>query len=376
MIFDHITVLSPGRINLIGEHIDYSGGHVLPAAIDLSIQFEFKKIDGSIAKISSKEAGSFEIDLSNDLVAVDTSWHNYFIGVIYGLQQLTQKTIGGFECSFSSTIPTGAGISSSAALESGIAKGLNELFELGLSDLDLINICQRAEHDFVGTPCGIMDQFTVIKAKANTLLLLNCNTLVYQEINADFKDYEVVLLNTNVTHELSTSEYHIRARECNEALAIVQSVYPAYEQLCDIPLYVIDALKPELDQKSPKLYQRATYAVEENNRTLKAAELIQKGKVEEFGALVYESHQGLSIKYEVSCEELDFLVDFSKSFYQVVGARMMGGGFGGCTINVVHTTFVDKYIKLASIAYQNQFDTELTPIRVKLSKGTHILSHY
>ena len=365
-----IIVKSPGRINLIGEHIDYNGGHVLPAAIDRKVILEFHKNDNGQCHVRSVDEGDFAFDIQNPLQISDTHWENYVLGVVDGIQKARPNQLGGFDCVISSELPIGAGISSSAALECGVAKGLNELFDLGLSNLELIEISRMAEHNFVGTKCGVMDQFAVTMGKRKKLLLLNCETLDYKLIDAEFAPYKILLLNTNVSHNLATSEYNTRREECEQALAVIKKDHPGYKFLADVPEHIIESYSEKL---SGKVYQRALFVSRENTRTLKAAELIQKGDIEGFGELMYQTHEGLSKNYEVSCPELDFLVDLSKDIPQVVGSRMMGGGFGGCTINLVEESFVNEFMDLASNAYKQKFDINLTSILVATSNGVETI---
>ena len=361
-----LIIASPGRINLIGEHVDYSGGHVLPAAIDKKITLRFKKNNTNVCTVYSKNFNtSFEIDLSN-IERSDVQWRNYILGVIHHIHLLKPNSVKGFDCELESDLPLGSGMSSSAALECGFAKGLNELFDIGLTDIELITLSKDAEHTFVGTKCGIMDQFAVVKGEKDHLLLLNCVTLEHRLIPADFGDYKVVLLNTNVSHNLASSEYNVRRDECNTAMEAINKKYPQYKLLAQVSFEVLDEFKKVLPEI---IYNRAHYVISENERTLLAVKALNENNIEQFGELLYQSHEGLSKKYEVSCDELDFLVDSTKDLEHVIGSRMMGGGFGGCTINLVHKDGVDSFIKNISIAYKERFNIELTPIDISISKG-------
>lgn len=365
-----VIIKSPGRINLIGEHIDYNGGHVLPAAIDLKVSFKFWKTENHWCKIRSDQEGEFSIDLLQPLKKSNSQWENYLIGVLDGLLGISPKKIKGFECTISSDLPVGAGISSSAAIECGFAQGINTLFNLQISDRVLIDISQKAEHHFVGTQCGIMDQFAVMMGKKNKLILLHCETLEFRLIDADFFPYSIVLIHSNVSHNLASSEYNTRREECNKALTHIQQKYPEYTFLSDVPISIINELQGSLQET---LYKRALYVSQENNRTLQAADHIQKKNIKEVGALMYQTHQGLSQDYEVSCPEIDFLVDFTKDIPQVLGSRMMGGGFGGCTINLIEHAYVNQFIPLITHAYKDAFKLEATPIQVDISNGVEAI---
>lgn len=362
-----IVIASPGRINLIGEHIDYNGGHVLPAAIDKKITLQYKKNNSDVCRIYSQNFKShFSIPL-NKLERSKVEWQNFILGVLYHIDNIKPNSIKGFDCIIESNLPLGSGISSSAALECGMAKGVSELFDLQLTDLQIIKLSRDAEHTFVGTKCGIMDQFAVVKGEKNHLILLNCDSLEYEQIEANFDPYIVVLLNTNVSHNLASSEYNVRRDECQTALKAIQKKYPKYRQLTNVPVKIIKEFKSVLPQK---IYNRALYVSQENKRTLKAVNKLKKNNLKAFGELLYKSHNGLQKLYEVSCKELDYLVKQTKNLDYVLGSRMMGGGFGGCTINLVHKDKVDDFVAQVSAAYEEQFNVQLSAILTTIGDGT------
>ena len=367
-----LTVHSPGRINLIGEHIDYNGGNVLPAAIDKKITFKFKiNTSGKQCFIKSLDLDSgFNINL-NDIKKSNTSWENYILGVLYEINLLRPEKIKGFDCEIESNLPVGAGISSSAALECGFAKGINELFNLGLTDLEIITLARNAEHNFVGTKCGIMDQFAVVKGKENHFIHLNCDTLDYEYIKANFEPYTILLLNTNISHNLASSEYNKRREECNAALKIINNLYrKEVDTLIEIQEEFINKHK---DSFPDTIYNRALYVIQENKRVQDTVDALKTSKnIKEIGDLLYQSHEGLQHLYEVSCAELDFLVNFSKQFDYILGSRMMGGGFGGCTINIIHKEYTNEYIEKVSRAYYDEFSIDLTPILINIGNGVKI----
>ncbi|WP_081209827.1 galactokinase [Salegentibacter sediminis] len=364
-----VEIESPGRINLIGEHTDYNQGFVMPTAIDKKIYFKLgKNNSASLCRIYSETYNSsFQLNLQK-ITKSKNPWENYILGVVNEIQQLG-KQLSGFDCVLKSELPIGAGISSSAALECGLASGLNELFELKLSKIDIIKLAQRAEHNFVGSNCGIMDQYASVMSRKDHLILLDCESLDAEYIPADFRNCKILLLNTRVSHSLADSKYNSRRQECEEGVRIIAKTHPEVKSLRDIDEQMLENSK---DKLPGKIYERCSYVIEENKRVQKAAEAIKNGNVTEFGNLMYASHDELQHKYEVSCAELDFLVDFSRDKEFIYGARMMGGGFGGCTINLIETDKIDKFIEEADKAYFGKFGINPEPIIVEADAGTII----
>ncbi|WP_396591960.1 galactokinase [Allomuricauda sp. R78024] len=361
-----IIIESPGRINLIGEHLDYNGGQVLPAAINLKVRLNFKKNGTRKCNCYSKNYDNhFEIDLDKVEVS-EKEWHNYFLGVVHFIEQAHPNKIKGFDCIVESDLPIGSGISSSAALECGFAKGLDALFSIGLSDDEVITISRDAEHHFVGTKCGIMDQFAVVRGKKGKLIRLDCNDLSFEYISANIEPYSIVLLNTNVSHNLATSEYNLRRQECDDALKAIQEKYPEHDVLARVPEDIVKEFESKL---ASKIFNRLLYVVQENARTITASEALENENLKTFGQKMFESHEGLRNLYQVSCEELDFLVDFAQEHEGVIGSRMMGGGFGGCTINLVHKDRMDSFITEAALAYDLKFNIRLSPYTVAIGDG-------
>ncbi|WP_245583638.1 galactokinase [Salinimicrobium xinjiangense] len=363
------TVFAPGRINLIGEHTDYNNGFVLPTAIDRTIKIHFAANSTPYqSNVYSQTLNrSFSFDLRK-IARSEHQWENYILGVINEIQK-RGKYPEGFDCIIESDLPVGAGISSSAALECGIAYGLNELFNLDLSKEIIAELSRDAEHNYVGTKCGIMDQYASVLGKEGHLILLDCRSLEATYVPAEFEDHKILLLNTMVSHSLASSEYNTRRKECDNIVAMINERYPEVRSLRDVNLKRLQEFKENI---SETLYKRAHYVIAENDRVLKAVEAIKSGDLDHFGLLMYASHKGLRDNYEVSCPELDFLVDFSTDYDAVKGARMMGGGFGGCTINLIEEDAIDDFVQKASEAYERKFNIIPEAIIVSPSKGTYI----
>jgi galactokinase len=361
-----LLVRAPGRINLIGEHTDYNNGFVLPAAIDKAIYFAISpRNDRKCILYASDLDDSHEFSLDN-LQKSEKSWANFLIGVLAEIISRGKHINTGFNVVFGGDVPLGAGLSSSAAVESGIGFALNELYNLEFSKLDLALIAQQAEHKYAGVNCGIMDMFASIHGKANSVIKLDCQDLSFEYFPFDFPDYTLVLCNTGVKHNLGDSEYNQRRAECEEGIRILQSAFPQVDSLRDVSMQMLSS---QADKLSPVVYNRCKYVVEEIERVTIACKALENGDLATFGQKMYETHEGLSKEYEVSCPELDFLVEHSQNFEAVVGARMMGGGFGGCTINLIKADAVDEFIKNISLAYLQAFNIQLQSYIVNISNG-------
>ncbi|AUC85615.1 galactokinase [Polaribacter sp. ALD11] len=360
-----LLVFSPGRINIIGEHTDYNGGFVFPAAVDKGIAAAIQKSDaGNCTAIALDLDSEIRFTLDTLKPSKEGSWGNYVLGVVAEIQN-RNKIIGNFNIVFKGNIPSGAGMSSSAALENSVVFGLNELFELGLTKTEMILISQKAEHNYVGVKCGIMDQYASMFGIKNNALLLDCRAIESESFEIDFKDHELMLMNTNVKHSLSDSAYNDRRSAC-ESIAELLNIKTLREA-------TEEDLERIKDKVTPENYQKALYVIQEIERTQQAAKAIKENDLEKLGALIYGSHDGLQHQYKVSCVELDFLVDQAKKNKHVLGARMMGGGFGGCTINLIAKSESKVFAEAAAKAYKNKFNKECSVYFVSLSEGTHLV---
>lgn len=363
------TVLSPGRINIIGEHIDYNDGYVLPAAIDKVICFAFEKNNTKKSKIIAIDLNEeFEVDLTQEIKLSDVVWTNYILGVIKQLQD-NGFSFEGFNCAFSSNIPVGSGLSSSAALECGMLFGIAALFDLTITKVDIALMGQKAEH-WVGINCGIMDQFSSVHGIEDKVIKLDCNTLEFEYHDANFKDYSLILMDSNVKHSLFTSEYNTRRLECEEGLSIIKKHFPEVKSFRNCTEEQLLSIQGKMN---PTVFKRVHFVIKEINRVIKACEALDNGNIELLGALLFETHYGLSQEYEVSCAELDMLVDTAKADDSVIGSRLMGGGFGGCTINLIKKGCENEAKRKFSNLYLDTFGIELKFYDVKISNGTTLL---
>jgi galactokinase len=381
-----LVVKSPGRINLIGEHTDYNHGFVLPAAIDKYIEVAIgKRTDGAIHMVALDLGETIILPIHN-LAPHATQWVNYIIGVVEQVLNnlaITENNLasvennfakikddvnGGFSICIQGNIPLGAGLSSSAALECAVLFALNELYNLSLSRMQMALMAQAAEHRFAGVKCGIMDMFASLHGQKNKAILLDCDSLAFTYYPIELKDYSIVLFDTQIKHALASSEYNTRRLECEQGLKIIQEKYASVKTFRDISIEQVEACLVS------KIYQRCKYVVEEITRVQLAVQDLAKGDMQAFGKKMFETHEGLSKLYEVSCPELDFLVEAVANNENVLGARMMGGGFGGCTINIIKKTAVEEITKALSAKYNQAMHKELSYYITSIEDGTHLVS--
>ncbi|HEY9166579.1 MAG TPA: galactokinase [Candidatus Kryptonia bacterium] len=334
-----IIVRSPGRINLIGEHTDYNEGFVLPSAIGRAIYLAVAPGNGfevTVTSLDFKDNYRFE---SRSPARSEKAWANYLIGVVAELGKAGYP-VTGFKCVYAGDIPIGSGLSSSAAVESGLAFAMNSIFNLGIERAELARIAQRSENDFVGVRCGIMDQFANLMSKGESALHLDCRSLDYEYVPFVRKDLRFVLCDTGVKHSLASSEYNPRRQQCETGVKIVRKYDPRVQSLRDVGL---EMLREHRDELGDIVFNRCSYVVEENSRVDSACKCLEQNDYARFGEFLYLSHQGLRDKYEVSCRELDLLVEAASKIDGVLGARMMGGGFGGCTLNLVERDSLEDF---------------------------------
>lgn len=361
---------SPGRINLIGEHTDYNGGFVFPGAVD-------KGIVAEIRPNGTNKVRAYSIDLKdkiefglNEEDKPRTSWAKYIFGVC---REMIKRGVNvqGFDTAFAGDVPLGAGMSSSAALESTYAYALNELFgDNKIDKFELAKVGQATEHNYVGVNCGIMDQFASVFGKAGSLIRLDCRSLEYQYFPFNPTGYRLVLVDSVVKHELASSAYNKRRQSCEAVVAAMQKKHPHVEFLRDANMAMLEEVKNEVSAED---YMRAEYVIEEIQRVLDVCDALEAGDYETVGQKMYETHHGMSKLYEVSCEELDYLNDIAKEC-GVTGSRVMGGGFGGCTINLVKEELYDNFIAKATEAFTAKFGRSPKVYDVVISDGSRKLS--
>ncbi len=360
---------SPGRVNLIGEHTDYNGGYVFPGAID-------KGIYAAINPNGTDKIRAYSVDYQamtefgmREEDAPKEPWARYIFGVVREMHKRGYQPKG-FDTVFAGDVPLGAGMSSSAALESTFAFALNDIYNLSIDKFELARIGQSTEHNYCGVKCGIMDQFASIFGKKGHLMRLNCATMEFEYFPFDPKGYKVVLLDTVVKHELASSAYNKRRESCENACAHIAAKHHEVKYLSDATMQMLDEVKNEISHED---YMRAKYVIGEKQRVLDVCDALEKGDYVTVGDRMYGTHHGMSKEYEVSCDELDFLNDIAKEC-GVTGSRVMGGGFGGCTINLVKTELYDKFIATAKERFNKKFGHEPKVYDVVISDGARRIS--
>lgn len=363
-----ITIVAPGRINLIGEHTDYNDGFVLPAAIDMSIAFALSKNNDNVFRFYSLDFDELFTTSDSKSVSESHPWANYLLGLVAQFEKLG-IVITGMDCVFGGNIPIGAGLSSSAALECGFAFGINKLYNCSLSKFQMVSMAQKAEHEYAGVMCGIMDQFASVFGKKDYAIRLDCRNYDYDYFPLEMKNHTIALVNTKVEHELASTEYNQRRLECEKGVEILKANDPSIISLRDVDETILSEQKNKMDAI---VYNRCHYVVCENQRVVDACNALEKSDFDEFGKLMYESHKGLRGEYEVSCKELDILVEATKELDYVLGSRMMGGGFGGCTINLIKSGYEDVFKKDISSEYKKKTGIVPDIYFVKLSDGVRV----
>lgn len=367
---DPILVQAPGRINLIGEHVDYNLGCVLPGAVDKHFIFAIRPSGNTRSRIFSLDYEE-QSEFTSDQLEPGKHWVNYFMGVVHGFQQ-SGKPVGGVDCVFGGTIPSGAGMSSSAALCCGFGFALNKMFQAGLARLELALVAQHAEHHFAGVMCGLMDQYASLFGETDSLLLLDCKTNTHRAVPFPAAQCSILLIDTRVKHSLASTAYNDRRAACEEGVAVIKSVNPNVESLRDVTRTELDRSRESL---RPEVYRRCGYVVDEMKRTASVAEALVASDLERVGQLMFQTHVGLRDEYEVSCAELDRLVALAASHPELVlGARLMGGGFGGCTINLVRPGREETFKVLVTREYFTSFKIVPEFYTVQLAQGTHLIN--
>lgn len=364
-----VIVKAPGRVNLIGEHTDYNNGFVLPGSIGKYIILEIKSNNLDRCRVYSldyKDEVSFR---PGEILKTFPHWAKYIAGVVVELLK-DGYHVKPFDAVFTGNIPLGAGLSSSAALESAFALALNHINDFKIERRNLALIGQRAENIHAGVQCGIMDQFASILGEEKMLLMLDCRSLEFERIPFHPENTMIVLVDTLVKHSLASSEYNVRRQQCNSGLQAIQKIDSSILSLRDANIDLIEAIKAKVDVKD---YNRCKYVVEEINRTIQACEALKVDDYNSFGKKMYETHYGLSQLYEVSCKELDLLVEASTSVSGVFGARMMGGGFGGCTINLVSKSNIEVFIEKVGERFNSRFGKFPNFYLAEISKGAHVV---
>ncbi|WP_243387498.1 galactokinase [Bacillus kexueae] len=363
---------SPGRVNLIGEHIDYNGGHVMPCALEIGTYVVVRMRNDEKIRLYSEnfpEEGIIEVTTGQLEYDENNAWANYPLGVI---KEMTKSisNVNGMDLYFVGTIPNGAGLSSSASIELATAFMMNRLYELSYTRLELVQLSQKVENEFIGVNCGIMDQFAVGFGRKEKAILLNCDHLTYDYLPLPLKGAKIVIANTNKKRGLADSAYNDRRTTCENALLKIQSIF-SIEQLAELSSKQLEQVEHLLTEEE---YKRVRHVVTENERTLKAVTVLQEGDVEAFGALMKASHLSLKEDYEVTGVELDTLVEAAWNHPGTIGARMTGAGFGGCTVNIVKDEEVDSFLSRVGSEYAKKIGYEASFYVVDVGDGVKELT--
>lgn len=364
-----LVVRSPGRVNIIGEHTDYNEGFVLPAAIDKAAYVAAGRRSDAVIKLYAEELDeTFETTI-DALAPTDKGWPNYILGVADQFIK-SGHAIGGFNLVLSGDVPIGAGLSSSAAIECATGAALNELFQTSIPKLELVKMAQRAEHLFAGVRVGIMDMFASSFGKKDHVIKLDCRSLDYEYVPLKMEGIKIVLFNSNVEHSLASSEYNTRRQQCEAGVALIKKHHPEVASLRDATM---DMLHQYVEPVDALIYKRCKYVVEEKERLLQGCADLKRGDIKALGQKMFQTHDGLSREYEVSCKELDFLVDHVRNNEAVLGARMMGGGFGGCTINLVKEDAIEALVAETTKIYGEKMNLELLTYIAQIEDGTSVI---
>jgi len=366
-----LIVRSPGRINIIGEHTDYNEGFVLPAAIDKAAYIAMSlRNDDEIHLLAHDLYETFSTNISDLKPVGDVSWPNYLLG---SAEQFLKKGIPlkGFNAVLSSDVPIGAGLSSSAAVECATFFSLNELLQTNIDRLSMVQMAQKAEHEFASVMCGIMDQFASMMGKKDYVIKLDCRSLEYEYVPFILDGIKVLLLNTNVKHSLASSEYNTRRKECETAVKWVNEHVGGIKSLRNVTQ---EMLSSYVLPKDELIYKRSCYVVQEIERLTQGCKDLQRGDLIALGKKMFATHDGLSKMYGVSCKELDWLVDKVRNNDNVIGARMMGGGFGGCTINLVKEHAIEELVASLKPDYEKEMELPLTYYVASIENGTEVIA--
>jgi galactokinase len=366
-----LIVRSPGRINIIGEHTDYNEGFVLPAAIDKAAYIAVSlRDDDEIHLVAMDLNENFSVNLKDLKPVGDVSWPNYILG---SAAQFLKRGVQlpGFNAVLTSDVPMGAGLSSSAAVECATVFALNELLQTDLDRLTMVRMAQKAEHEYAGVMCGIMDQFASMMGKKDYVIKLDCRSLEYEYVPFKLEGLKVLLLNTSVKHSLASSEYNTRRKECEKAVEWVKQNVQGVNSLRNVSEEMLNKYVLPNDELIDK---RGRYVVQEISRLLEGCNDLQSGDLAALGKKMFTTHDGLSKMYEVSCKELDWLVNKVKNNTNVIGSRMLGGGFGGCTINLVKETAIDELVADLKLAYEKEMELPLTYYVASIENGTELIS--